>query len=1195
MVRIDPAKFVAAADAYDGVAQEALNYAIAARGTLSGYRGAAGTDPGGEKFAESYDNMAHAALQVLYDVGVTTRGFDRLLMASAGTHAQANANAEGIVYDASGAYQLRTEIPPTTVAKPPSVFGGRPDTQVRGLDDVGQWILDQVINAYGTFFPDGDPEKLEDLGAAWEGILADIRALRTGIRQGDNSLAGIDSGEVTLISTKVEDFANGLTEFLSTEDGIGAIDDICTDYAQTIRDTIEESFQMIAQLAIEIAVSIGVSAALSFFTFGAAGVAGAGFVAARVAWVAGRIGTLVANAVARGSALAIRLMSITTRVRAVAANFPRLTRAAIEVTSGTVASITAETVQGADANYGVAALSGFAGGTVTTAIVAPFGKHGQRFVVQALANTTGGVAGTAVDMGARGEDITAASLALGGGLGLVGSARLPGRRTPASTGSSGRSGGVETPEINVPTGTGATTGSAVDGTAPRAQFDGPAGQGGEIGGSGGDSGAAPTSHGEAPAEQEIVVTRTDADDAPGSSAESSGETPGQTPANQPVTQPEAPVQQPEAPTQHQETPGTGSSAETSTGGGNQAETPAGTGTPAVDHSGTNRPPADQNTGAEGRGDADDPAVRRPGNETEPDAEADVDAKGDDPDVDPDADPDATAKGDEPEAEGAHADPEPEAVQPDPDPEPVQPDPEPEGTQPDPDPEATGDGADDAGYVVDKVRTQVDVPPSPEFTDAVEARRDAVAARDDALAARNDIIDSLHAQGIDVDPKQLTVKKIDDTIAGLQLEVQSRTDLTPQQRQEALADLNRLSDASFAERAASNDLNAASQDMGEIAARDAIEAQGGTILHDGRGEGPGRFDTIGLSRDGQTLILMEAKGGNARLSTTGRLLPDGTRAPQGSTHYFNDVFRVDPNVRALLEANPALRQGLADGTIKVDYQLTTASPTGRVSLFDLQLDANALHLDLGPEPPSGTGSGDGSGGGGPSSDAGGTPPVNEPAHTGLPVPPTSAAAGGEGLSSVDFSQIDAEYRLPSGEVPPERLAEWSQAVSDAYPTLTPEQVRGIYDYSTNDGYTTMNPYLRDLTTPTDVPSVEARITAATDGIAALPAQPGTTYRGVGLDDARLAAFEPGTTWSDPAFGSSSSRLGVAENFRDQAGARGEIPALIEIHGLNGKDVLPISQYPGEAELLFQRGTVFDVISKMQDASGSWHIVLRETTP
>ncbi|WP_449407498.1 WXG100-like domain-containing protein [Microbacterium maritypicum] len=508
MVRIDPAKYSTAADAYDTIAQQALDYAIEARSALSGTGGIAGTDPGGESFSESYDAMAAAAMQTLYDIAVASRGLDRSLMASGGTHAQANANAEGIVYDAGSAFVLRPAIAETSVAPPPSAFGGRPDTMVQGLDSAAVWVWDQILNFIGTLFPDGDPDKLEEAGRAWRGILSDIGSLRTSIRLADNSLAGIDSGEIAAITQKVDDFADGLTTFLSADEGIGQIDDICKEYAQTIRDTLEETRNMLIQLVIEVVAGAGLSFALSFVTFGAAGVAGAAAITARVIAIGGRIGALVTKCVGVATRLAARLRAIVPGLVRAGQNFPRLTRAGIEIVSGTGASVIAETVQGSNANYGAAALSGLAGSSLTAAIVAPFGKAGERFVVQALANGAGGAGGTVVDLAVRGEEITGAAIAMGTGLGVAGSARLPGRRGGAAGGGSNSGGGVHVNDYDGPSGTGdAANASGGDGGgAPRTDFDGPTGQGGDIGGGGSDGGAAPSNHGDAPAATDVHVT-----------------------------------------------------------------------------------------------------------------------------------------------------------------------------------------------------------------------------------------------------------------------------------------------------------------------------------------------------------------------------------------------------------------------------------------------------------------------------------------------------------------------------------------------------------------------------------------------------------------------------------------------------------------------------------------------------------------
>ncbi|MBS3178920.1 MULTISPECIES: hypothetical protein [unclassified Pseudoclavibacter] len=63
-------------------------------------------------------------------------------------------------------------------------------------------------------------------------------------------------------------------------------------------------------------------------------------------------------------------------------------------------------------------------------------------------------------------------------------------------------------------------------------------------------------------------------------------------------------------------------------------------------------------------------------------------------------------------------------------------------------------------------------------------------------------------------------------------------------------------------------------------------------------------------------------------------------------YFNDVFRVDKQLQQHLAENPALAEGLADGSIKVSYQLVKAKGTGDVTVQEIVLNPDALDLGLG---------------------------------------------------------------------------------------------------------------------------------------------------------------------------------------------------------------------------------------------------------
>ncbi len=221
----------------------------------------------------------------------------------------------------------------------------------------------------------------------------------------------------------------------------------------------------------------------------------------------------------------------------------------------------------------------------------------------------------------------------------------------------------------------------------------------------------------------------------------------------------------------------------------------------------------------------------------------------------------------------------------------------------------------------------------------------------------------------------------------------------------------------------------------------------------------------------------------------------------------------------------------------------------------------------------------------------------PEHTNLSAPLPHQGADAPQLPPRELAAINDEFRLANGEVDPSRIGDWAQKMSDAYPALTPEQVRGIYDYTTDPGYEAMNPYLRDLLSnpPADVAGLETRITNTTEGLANLPAAPslGAPYtRGVGITPDFLDQFTVGERWSDPAFMSASNDASVADRFATNAVDRGETAGVITIDAQTPVEVSPFSRYQHESEFLFQRGTEFEVVSKVLDEDQIWRVHLRE---
>lgn len=167
-----------------------------------------------------------------------------------------------------------------------------------------------------------------------------------------------------------------------------------------------------------------------------------------------------------------------------------------------------------------------------------------------------------------------------------------------------------------------------------------------------------------------------------------------------------------------------------------------------------------------------------------------------------------------------------------------------------------------------------------------------------------------------------------------------------------------------------------------------------------------------------------------------------------------------------------------------------------------------------------------------------------------------------------------------------LDAWIDDVHAAHPELSRDGIRGLWDYTTDDGYTAMNGELRN---PVPDPSVQARIDATNQGISQLPEHPGTSYRGTNLPDHVVNDIAQTGRYTDPAFSSSSLDPAVAERFIDGAKAN---PTRITVEGASGVDVRPFSAARGEAEILFPSNTEFEVVSNVVGPDGVRNLVLRE---
>ena len=191
---------------------------------------------------------------------------------------------------------------------------------------------------------------------------------------------------------------------------------------------------------------------------------------------------------------------------------------------------------------------------------------------------------------------------------------------------------------------------------------------------------------------------------------------------------------------------------------------------------------------------------------------------------------------------------------------------------------------------------------------------------------------------------------------------------------------------------------------------------------------------------------------------------------------------------------------------------------------------------------------------------------------------------------DLSRYDDVTPSPQGvgrTLDDPALEPWLDEVTRQHPELDRDGVRGIWDYTTNDGYDVMNGNMREIG-PNEL-SVQERIDATNRGLDQLPKYDGTTYRATNLPDSVVDNINNGGTYSDRAFTSSSTNPNVAEGFMNPGK---DNPTRITIDGHSGSNVGPFSAARSEAEILFKGGTEFEVLSNTIGPDGVRQLVVRE---
>jgi hypothetical protein len=368
-LQLDPIGYVNSATATLRVLGTLRDAGHTLTGALHGSAQMAGSDQGGQAWADSYDD---AARSIIRNTTTMLNAFDSLGVALGITgynHAVAEHRATGLA-GTPGAFSVPVSSVPEALGTPASSHGGNREFP---------WGFQQLSDLIGMAWPDGDTGKLKAAGSAWDAFADALEGINT---TGPLShIGGFVAPEIAGITAKFDSAKSAIRE-LATQSRTVAKG--CRKRASSIDDTHNKTAQELLQLAITIGATVAASALLTPFTLGISDAAGAGAVALETGVSVARIVTWLTEAVEDAFAVAGGLTEAASAIEGVggviaqigirvAPYVPRAITGGLSLGIGN--TIGTGIVQGDDADLGKAFADGFVGGFVGEGVLSA-GKVG---------------------------------------------------------------------------------------------------------------------------------------------------------------------------------------------------------------------------------------------------------------------------------------------------------------------------------------------------------------------------------------------------------------------------------------------------------------------------------------------------------------------------------------------------------------------------------------------------------------------------------------------------------------------------------------------------------------------------------------------------------------------------------------------------------------------------------------------------
>jgi hypothetical protein len=322
-IEIDSGGYVSACSEFYTANHGIVDLMATLTSALSNGAGMAGTDTGGEEFAEQYDKAAASLVEAGCDLGDAMANVANLLNASLVNHDGADHGA--LVYGPPEGYANQTgDSDPDhyteslSAPAPPSAAGG-----TGSQPGWWHWIASHVE---GLLWPDADTGKLRTVGAAWVDAAGQLRTFSWNLDAAAVTLQTQRSPEIADAVATCDDLSRHITDLASAFDKIG---NACQDYADQVDAYHEEiEHELVSFIEWTVAIETG-GAILGALTLGIGEGAAQAVEGAEVANAASKVVRILRDLLELARLGVAKISEVVTRASEIGAKISKILRAKV--------------------------------------------------------------------------------------------------------------------------------------------------------------------------------------------------------------------------------------------------------------------------------------------------------------------------------------------------------------------------------------------------------------------------------------------------------------------------------------------------------------------------------------------------------------------------------------------------------------------------------------------------------------------------------------------------------------------------------------------------------------------------------------------------------------------------------------------------------------------------------------------------